>query len=342
MTPFYHPTSILVLDDDPLFLESVDFQFGDELSCQTFTRPDAALEHLRGQASQHPDFSRYFRDCSDMDLGSESRHGDRFLRLQLSELRSMIEDRSRHQRVSVAVVDFDMPKMTGVEFCRAIRSLPVKTILLTGKAGLETAIAAFNEGVIDCFLQKQDSNVSATLRREIKRLQMEYFEEISDPIKRALELRQPSFFSDASFAKLFKEVSEANGVVEHYVCANPPGVMMRDAESVELFCSSPTSTAPKASVRSRRSRVRLPTWWSSCARGRCTPGFPRRRGSITPTSRRTGRATSGRHSFCPARAHGATASSATRAPWTSRCKAAPEAARWAPSGSTSCETFSEH
>ncbi|MGZ5919106.1 MAG: response regulator, partial [Hyphomicrobium sp.] len=147
----------------------------------------------------------------------------------------MIEDRSRHQRVSVAVVDFDMPKMTGVEFCRAIRGLPVKTILLTGKAGLETAIAAFNEGVIDCFLQKQDSNVSATLRREIKRLQVEYFEEISDPIKRALELRQPSFFSDASFAKLFKEVSEANGVVEHYVCANPPGVMMRDAEGVESF-----------------------------------------------------------------------------------------------------------
>ena len=64
-----------------------------------------------------------------------------------------------------------MPKMTGVEFCRAIRGLPVKTILLTGKASLETAISAFNEGVIDCFLQKQDSNVSTALRREIKRLQ---------------------------------------------------------------------------------------------------------------------------------------------------------------------------
>jgi CheY-like chemotaxis protein len=235
MTPFYHPTSVLVLDDDPLFLESLDFQFSDELSCQTFTRPDAALEHLRGQASQHPDFSRYFRDCSDMDLGSDARHGDRLLRLQLSELRSMVEDRSRHQRVSVAVVDFDMPKMTGVEFCRAIRSLPVKTILLTGKAGLETAISAFNEGVIDCFLQKQDSNVSTALRREIKRLQAEYFAEISDPIKRALELRKPSFFADPSFAKLFNEVSEANGIVEHYVCANPPGIMMRDAEGVESF-----------------------------------------------------------------------------------------------------------
>jgi DNA-binding response OmpR family regulator len=130
-----------------------------------------------------------------------------------------------------------MPKMTGVEFCRAIRTLPVKPILLTGKAGLETAIAAFNEGVIDCFLQKQDSNVSAALRREIKRLQAENFSR-SDPIKRALGLRKPSFFSDPSFAKLFKEVSEANGIAEHYVCANPPGTMMRDAEGVESIPAS--------------------------------------------------------------------------------------------------------
>lgn len=235
MTPFYHSTSILVLDDDPLFLESLDFQFSEELSCQTFTRPDAALEHLRAQAPQHPNFSRYFKDCSEMDLGSEGGHGDRLLRLQLSELRSMVDDRSRHQRVSVAVVDYDMPKMTGVEFCRAIRDLPVKTILLTGKAGLETAIAAFNEGVIDCFLQKQDANVSLALRREIKRLQVEYFSDISDPIQCALALQKPSFMTDPSFIALFKEVAEENGVVEHYVCAWPPGVMMRDAEGNESF-----------------------------------------------------------------------------------------------------------
>ena len=235
ITPFYHPTSILVLDDDPLFLESLDFQFSDELSCQTFTRPDAALEHLRTQAPQHPDFGRYFSDCSEMDLGTTVRNGDRLLRLQLSELRSMVDDRSRHQRISVAIVDYDMPKMTGVEFCREISNLPVKTILLTGKAGLETAISAFNEGVIDCFLQKQDSNVSVSLRREIKRLQGLYFAEVSDPIRCALALQRPSFFGDPNFVKLFKEMVEANGIVEHYICASPPGVMMRDAEGNDSF-----------------------------------------------------------------------------------------------------------
>jgi CheY-like chemotaxis protein len=235
MTPFYHPTSILVLDDDPLFLESLDFQFSEEVSCHTFTRPDAALEHLRSQAAQHPSFARYFRDVSDTGPDSELRFGDLLLRLQLSELRSIIDDQNREQRVSVAVVDYDMPKMTGVEFARAIRDLPVKIILLTGKAGLETAIGAFNEGVIDCFLQKQDSSVTHALRREIKRLQDEYFKEISAPIQSALALQTPSFFDDPTFLELFREVSEKNGIVEHYICAAPPGVMMRDADRNESF-----------------------------------------------------------------------------------------------------------
>jgi CheY-like chemotaxis protein len=235
MTPFYHPTSILVLDDDPLFLESLDFQFSEEVSCQTFTRPDAALQHLRAQAGQHPNFARYFRDVSDMTPGPDIHFGDLLLRLQLCELRSIIEDDGREQRVSVAVVDFDMPKMTGVEFARAIRDLPVKIILLTGKAGLETAISAFNEGVIDCFLQKQDSGVTYALRREIKRLQEEYFAEISAPILSALALQKPSFFDDPAFLELFKELSSKNNVVEHYICAAPPGVMMRDGEGNESF-----------------------------------------------------------------------------------------------------------
>jgi len=234
MTPFYHPTSVLVLDDDPLFLESLDFQFSEEVSCQTFTRPDAALEHLRAQAGQHPNFARYFRSVADED-SAEMPFGDLLLHLQLSELRNIIDDCNRQQRVSVAIVDFDMPKMSGVEFSRAIRDLPVKIILLTGKAGLETAIGAFNEGVIDCFLQKQDSGVTHALRREIRRLQQQYFAEIAAPIQSALALQRPAFFEDQFFLELYREISEHNAIVEHYICTAPSGVMMRDAEGNESF-----------------------------------------------------------------------------------------------------------
>lgn len=235
MHPFYHPTSVLVLDDDPLFLESFNFQFSDELTCQAFTRPDTALEHLRAQESQHPRFGRYFAPCSGSELGWEASSGDQLLRLQVSQIRSMIADQSRYERISVAVVDFDMPKMTGVQFCRAMRDLPVKTILLTGKAGLETAINAFNERVIDCFLQKQDPNVSVALRGEIRRLQSDYFHKVSCPLNSALSLQDSKFLSDRKFVELFEEFRRNHGVVEHYVCAAPPGILMFDNQKNPLF-----------------------------------------------------------------------------------------------------------
>ncbi|MEI9900182.1 MAG: hypothetical protein WDN31_08705 [Hyphomicrobium sp.] len=89
--------------------------------------------------------------------------------------------------------------------------------------------------MIDCFLQKQDASVTYALRRDIKRLQQEYFAEISAPITQALTLKQPSFLSDPGFGELFRRVSEENEIVEHYVCGAPTGVMMRDAEGVESF-----------------------------------------------------------------------------------------------------------
>ena len=73
------------------------------------------------------------------------------------------------------------------------------------------------------------------LRREIKRLQNEYFAEVSAPINSAMSLQKPCFFLDPSFVELFKEVAEKNDIVEHYVCASPPGVMMRDADGNESF-----------------------------------------------------------------------------------------------------------
>ncbi len=282
MTPFFHPTSILVLDDDPLFLESIDFQFSDELSCQTYTRPDAALDHLHSQDGEHPDFGRYFKDCSDLGAGDELPLGDRLLRLQLSELRSIMDEPARHQRISVAIVDYDMPKMTGIEFCRAIRDLPVKTILLTGKAGLETAISAFNEGLIDCFLQKQDVNVSSSLRREIKRLQEAYFAGVSEPIKNALALQRSHFLDDPAFIELFKAVAKDHNVIEHYISASPPGIVMRDADGNESLLLVSDTEIAKAHCEAAESHNAPSDMIELLRGGRAQAWFPTREGAYHP------------------------------------------------------------
>lgn len=236
MTPFFHPTSILALDDDPLFLESLDFQFSEDVACQTFTRADAALEHLLNQSGQHPCYARMYDLVAAPSVGlrmAMRNPGDALLRADVSGLRSIIDDPGREMRVSVAVVDYDMPQMNGLEFCRSIRQLPVKKILLTGKAGLEVAVEAFNEGLIDCFLQKQVDNVSDALRMAIRRLQKLYFSTVSRPISNALEICG-SWFGDPAARALLRSTFEANAV-EYCMSTTPPGVIMRDRGGKEMF-----------------------------------------------------------------------------------------------------------
>lgn len=238
MTPFFHPTSILALDDDPLFLESLVFQFCDDVSCQTFSRTDAALEHLINQAGQHPCYSRMYDLVALPSAGLRAamrNPSDALLCADVSGLRSIIDDPGRHLRVSVAIVDYDMPEMDGLEFCRAIRDLPVKKILLSGKAGLEVAVDAFNNGLIDYFLQKQDQNATQALRSAIQRLQRLYFDDVSRPISNALELCGTTWFSDPAARDLIQSTVDHLGMTEYCLSTTPPGVVMRDDAGNETF-----------------------------------------------------------------------------------------------------------
>ena len=46
MHPFYHPTSVVVVDYDPMFLGSFSFYFEDSFLCHSFTDPKRALEFV--------------------------------------------------------------------------------------------------------------------------------------------------------------------------------------------------------------------------------------------------------------------------------------------------------
>ena len=56
MHPYYHPTTLLVLDDDPYYVESFKFHFGDQFPCVSYTQPEHAIEHMLSQESRRPTF----------------------------------------------------------------------------------------------------------------------------------------------------------------------------------------------------------------------------------------------------------------------------------------------
>jgi len=235
MLPFYHPTSIVALDDDPLFLESFAFHFGDDFICSTFTQPEQALVFF-DECSRYQTFSETFFTSETGLLDSVGGNpGDQLIKMDGTLLAKLMGDASRFQQISVLVVDYAMPGMNGVEVCRHLKGHPARKILLTGKAGEETAVKAFNEGVIDCFLMKQMADLPRVLEQEIRQLQRKYFTELTAPIQMALSFQSRNLANHAGFNNHFLKLFEARGVVEYYHHATPSGIMMISDDGEVMF-----------------------------------------------------------------------------------------------------------
>ena len=61
------------------------------------------------------------------------------------------------------VVDYSMPEVDGIQFLTSIRNANCMKILLTGIADEREAVAAFNAGLIDCYLKKTDVEMARKL-----------------------------------------------------------------------------------------------------------------------------------------------------------------------------------
>lgn len=226
MHPFFHPTTLLVLDDDPYYVESFKFHFGDQFPCVAYTQPERAIEHILSQTGQESTFDV-------LGSASPAKSSGRGLTREgcssaPAHILSMVGDANRFRRVSVLVVDYDMPSMTGVQVCRALHQLPVRKLLLTGKAGVDTAISAFNEGVIDTFLTKHDPEIEKTLPRQVLRLQDEYFKSTTEGLATHLGRGEIPFLTDDSVIEAIENLIKSRNIVEHYITAQPCGALLVD------------------------------------------------------------------------------------------------------------------
>lgn len=225
LLPFYHPTTCLIIDDDRLFLDSVDYNYADVILCATEQLPERGIERLLKDAEGTGLITIEEANRQPFDEGDE---GDPVIRLPASRIAAMARDPARFSRISVVVVDYAMPTMTGVEFLRKIKNLPVKKVLLTGKTGDATAVAAFNEGLINLFLVKQNPELPDKLAGIIEDLQYSYFKDITAPLCPISKLPDTAFLDDPGIADWCDKLTRRIGAVEHYFLPSPPGLMLVD------------------------------------------------------------------------------------------------------------------
>lgn len=230
MLPYYHPTTLLVVDDDPLFLDSFAYHYGDRFLVATCKSPEAAIALLREPGRQEVEASAFVGPVGNLADYADAKPGNHLLHLRPGRISELVTRENRFSIVSVIVVDYAMPSMTGLEFCRATRDVNAKKLLLTGKTGENTAVAAFNEGLIDLFMMKQDREITDKLPREIKKLERAYFEELTAPLRAIASFDEGAFLNDSNFVAWFENLCERLEIVEYYLAASPTGVLLFDAE----------------------------------------------------------------------------------------------------------------
>ena len=294
--PFYHPTRVVFVDDDPAFLNLVPLRLGDSVPFLRFDSPQELVsEFAAGRLQAKLDLDWW--DVYPGEMGQDL--AEQVVSLDPAMIALRVFNRARFGLVTVLVVDHQMPEMTGLELLRVLAHLPCKRILLTGQADEAVAVRAFNEGLIDLYLSKLHPSLDLELNRAIQRFQFAYLEEATEVVSQVLQTVDPVVWGDPAFAHLLYRVCEDRGVVEYYAVAQPKGYWLLKADGraemmllfteAELEAQATAAAASKAPegviqrLRRRRCALCFPgdgdrvltedQWWEACA---SLYPFPRR------------------------------------------------------------------
>ena len=250
---FYFPSMVVFVDDSRNFLDNFSLQLDADLAFQLYDSPIAALTALNAPAEKNSSVEQFF---SISRFGDELPLSHHVLDLNLNNIVREAQNPHRFERISVVVVDYDMPEMDGLELCRNIKNHSIKKILLTGKADEKLAVQAFNQGLIDRFIMKQDAEVIPSLNQAIVELQQAYFENM---MRRLIEYKAIITRILASNCKIFSRTCNQPVTKPAAAPASAPAADASQGSTpavIMVAATAPPSGKLPSAVRSGKSRIR--------------------------------------------------------------------------------------
>ncbi|HVV67944.1 MAG TPA: response regulator [Gammaproteobacteria bacterium] len=266
ISALYHPTQIVLLDDDAEFINSLSLAMSDQFKCQLFTTPVQAQQFLLNNHSWQNALKAQYLQLQEEEFSKFS------VDIEISNIHQEIFNSKRFERAGILVVDYDMPSQNGLEVARMLKSrIPLKVILLTGEADQHTAIAAFNRREIDRFILKSDPNYHEQLIRYINELQHDYFAELSTAILEPLLIQKDHPLQDNHYQKLFQDAKAKHQALEYYLLdqsgsflmlnanGEPTWLIVRTPADIELFydMAATEKSVPKKILASLANKTKL-------------------------------------------------------------------------------------
>ena len=272
--PYYYPTRTLFIDDQATFLESLSISLDDDLSFSLYCNPRRALDVLN--QFTEPFYQSYFTKQSMSTKTDPEKPAYVYMGL---DAQCFFQDQDlfseRFAEVSVVVVDYDMPELSGLELCANIKNPSVKKILFTGLADEKIAIQAFNDGLIDRFLTKQDQDAIVSVNEMVKDLQQSYFVDLMRSITPGA-IFKPQFLQEITFISYFHELCDQNKFVEYYLTTQPSGflfvkadgnlnylLVLKQAELFKHIEVAKQKNGPERLISTLQSGKFIPYFWQS-------------------------------------------------------------------------------
>ena len=228
--PFYFPTTTVLVDDHEEYLDVVPLLLDPMLRVRTFSSPRNALAALGNSGNRPVPGGGWLYRWKDRPTETQE-----LIALDVDSIHRVVYDPERFAEVSVIVVDQVMPEMDGITFCQRLDNPNIGKILLTGRADDATAIEAFNAGIIDRFIRKNDPQAIDKLQKAIVELQRRYFERASAFVSETLALGNFQFLRDPAFREVLRNINATFQPVEYYVHCNPTGLLLLDAWGIGRF-----------------------------------------------------------------------------------------------------------
>lgn len=204
------------IDDDDNLLDAICTTFHDHIKVIPFISPLKAIEHLKD-----------YKPHSFTELCIESvdrrKMEERDLHIETGNIHKMLFNPNRFDEISTLLVDFVMPQMTGTDFFKQVQHLKAKKVMLTGEASNEEGLRAFNDGLIDRFYQKGEKNLQHQLIGNMQKMQIAYFQSLSNVIIHSLENADappPHCVMDGGMVDPFFKILNEKRIAEYYLISN--------------------------------------------------------------------------------------------------------------------------
>lgn len=223
---FFHPTSVAIIDDNRSFLEGIRLDLASSIPTMLYDIPSLAYEDISRKNRCGSAIKSMASVVDDYDIDFNNAHS-RLISYDIKDIYKLIYSPTRFSKISTAVVDYEMPEMNGLDFCKKLGECGIRKIMLTGQATSDAAVDAFNDGLINKFIKKNSTGLIDSISSE----QKTFFSSISKNFLDSISSDDDCFLKNEQYQLLFKRTLLNANACEYYMLDLSGSYLFLDEEA---------------------------------------------------------------------------------------------------------------